>query len=98
MKAIVLSAAIATAIIAPIAAFADSDYAEYKAQQTAKISFEKAESIAIAAVGGGVVTDIDFDLEFGRAYYEIEVVHNHVEHDLKIDANTGKVVKQKVDY
>lgn len=97
MKAILLSALVAATVIAPMSAFADDDYAEHQAQQVAKISHEQAKTIAISAVGGGVVTDIDFDLEFGRSYYEVEVTHNHTEYDLKIDANTGEVVHKKID-
>lgn len=97
MKTLLLSALVATTIIAPMNAFADDDRAEYQAQQVAKIGYDEAEAIAVSAVGGGVVTDIDFELKRGRAYYEVEVVHNNTEYDLKIDANTGKVISKKID-
>lgn len=87
----------ATTIITPMSAFADDDYAKQQTQQVAKVSYDKAQAIAISAVGGGVVTDIDFELKLGRAYYEVEVVHNNTEYDLKIDANTGKVISKKID-
>lgn len=98
LKTLAISALIATTVITPIVAFADSDYAEYQAQQKAKISYDEAKAIALKEIGGGVVHDIDFDLKLGRGYYEVEVFHNNTEYEVKIDANTGKVIKRKVDY
>ncbi len=98
MKKLVALMLVATVGLTTTSAFAGDDYAEHQAQSQAKLSFEKAKAAAIKAVGGGTVTDVDFDLERGRSIYEVEVLHNNTEYDVKIDANTGEVLRKKVDY
>ncbi len=64
---------------------------------TVKISASEAASIAIKEAGGGKVHDNDLDEEDGIYVYEIEVKTSKGEVDIKIDANTGKVLKSEVD-
>lgn len=101
MKKTVLAAITAASVAAGASvatvAFADNDYAEYKAQQAAAVSYEAAKRTAVAAVGGGYVTDIDFELKRGRAYYEVEVAYEHHDYEVKVDANTGAVISKKLD-
>ncbi|WP_179218698.1 PepSY domain-containing protein [Saccharibacillus sp. O23] len=63
-----------------------------------KITSAQAASIAIEHAGGGKVTDNDLDKEDGVYVYEIEVKTANGETDVKIDANTGKVLKSETDY
>lgn len=63
-----------------------------------KITSAQAASIAIKHAGGGKVTDNDLDKEDGVYVYEIEVKTANGETDVKIDANTGKVLKSETDY
>lgn len=98
MKALILSALIGATALTSTVAMADDDYMERQAQSTAKLSYDQARATALKAVGGGTVTDIDFDVERGRSIYEVEVYHNNLEYELKIDANTGAIIRKKVDY
>lgn len=62
----------------------------------AAITPERASTIAVNAVGGGAVTDLDIDSEGGVLVYEIEV-HDPTaspiaEKDVVLDAETGDVI------
>ncbi|WP_224386977.1 PepSY domain-containing protein [Pseudonocardia sp. ICBG1293] len=72
-----------------------------------------AERAALAAAGGGRVTEVEFDRadsdddghdddrdddrSHGRDHWEVEVVNGTTEHDLDIDAATGQVLDHDVD-
>ena len=63
-----------------------------------KISFDRAAEIALAHVGNGVVEDIDRERKHGRLVYEVEVVGaDGREHELDIDAQHGKIVREEID-
>lgn len=53
------------------------------------IGMDKAVQIAKDEVGGGEVTDKEFDREDND--YEIELVHNGSEYDVEINATTGEI-------
>lgn len=98
MKAMILSGILAlTGLSLAGVAMADDDYLEHQAQQRAKISYEEAQKLAVRAVGGGMATDIDFELGFGGGYYEVDVFLDHLQHEIRIDANTGKVLSKRID-
>jgi uncharacterized membrane protein YkoI len=81
-----------------LVAIAAPNVAEAAALRSAKISFERAEEIAIAHVGSGVVEDIERDDDRGRLVYEVDVVaKDGKEHELVIDANDGSIVKAEID-
>lgn len=99
-KTVTLSFLVAIGALTSIPAFADDDHDEIVAQQVAKISLQQAKAIAIKAVGGGIVVDIDFDTsaKYKGGYYDVEVQKDRTAYDVKIDANTGKVIKKKIDH
>lgn len=106
MKKILVSAALMFSMLGMAGiTFADDDYDERKThkttkvnyEKTAKISREKAAEIAQKAVGG-IVTDVDFESSHtGKHYYDVEVKKGNQEYDVRIDANTGKVLRQRLD-
>lgn len=53
------------------------------------ISITQAKSIALKKVPGSTVTSIELDYEKNRAIYDIDLVFNQYEYDLKLDAKTG---------
>ncbi|WP_026671965.1 PepSY domain-containing protein [Alkalihalobacterium bogoriense] len=63
-----------------------------------KISPEKAISLAIEFVSGGVVDDIELEIKFGRYVYEIELEFKDDDIDVYIDAMTGEVVYTDDDF
>ena len=71
------------------------------AQKTA-ITQEAAEKIALDTVGEGTINETDFDAHDddnnNNAVYEIEVEKaDGTEHDIKIDAENGKVIEHDID-
>jgi uncharacterized membrane protein YkoI len=90
-----LKTALAVALsMTAFTAVADDD--DWKESRT-KISRAKAVSIAQSRVPGRVI-DVDFENDDGRAYYEIEIRGKRNKHEIKVDANTGRIISNKVDY
>jgi len=61
------------------------------------ITPEKAEEIALARVGGGVIDEWELELKKGVWIYEVEVKYNRTEYDIEINAMTGDILKFKID-
>ena len=60
----------------------------------------KAKQIALGQVSGAKaehVRKLDFDLDDGRAEYDVEIVYGGVEYEFEIDAVTGKILSKDVD-
>jgi uncharacterized membrane protein YkoI len=69
----------------------DEDVAIQKALETAKVSMEEAEKIALKKVDGRV-TDVEADMENGILVYELDINQGQKEYDVEVDANTGEVL------
>ena len=92
-----LALALATGISAP--ALADDDYRYYEQNRSQFISHERAAEIASEAVGGGRVTDVEFDRDFSGDHFEVEVISKDGhEYDVILDAKSGKVLAKKIDH
>ncbi|UOP04336.2 PepSY domain-containing protein [Conchiformibius kuhniae] len=93
-----LFAAFAFGAAAP--SFAGDDERYYEQNRAQFITYEKAAQTAVAHVGGGVATDVDFEHSVRKGtYFEVEVRgKDGREYDVKIDAKTGKVLSSKIDY
>ncbi|WHY56476.1 PepSY domain-containing protein [Peribacillus simplex] len=74
----------------------DDDLNTQQAAETAKISSDQAEKIALKAVDGQV-TDAELDSENGTLVYELEIKQGQREYDVVVDATTGKVLKNQLD-
>jgi uncharacterized membrane protein YkoI len=66
------------------------------AANTNFITAQKAEEIAIAAING-TVQKIEQEFEHGRMEYKVELNTNTGEAEVRIDAETGKVVRIEQD-
>ncbi|MCK1990533.1 PepSY domain-containing protein [Lysinibacillus fusiformis] len=64
------------------------------AQEKKILSMQEIEKKALAVVDG-TVADIELDQNRYRSVYEVEVHADKDEYDLKFDAYTGKLLKQK---
>ncbi|WP_445479077.1 PepSY domain-containing protein [Lysinibacillus irui] len=64
------------------------------AQEKKVLTMQEIEKKALAVVDG-TVADIEFDKNQYRSIYEVEVYTDTEEYDLKFDAYTGKLLKQK---
>jgi len=60
-----------------------------------QVSFERAIEIATARAGGGVVTQLDWQLRYGRPSYEIKIIDNGRKHEFRIDGITGEITSFK---
>ncbi|MFI7443923.1 PepSY domain-containing protein [Nonomuraea indica] len=64
----------------------------------AKVTAERALEIAGGAVAGGWVEDLSFDRRGAEPdVWEVNVVKGDVEHELDIDAASGKVLSNTID-
>ena len=71
----------------------DKDVAEVRAQQSAKLTITDAINVATAA-RKGTASEVSFDSEKGVPAYEVTVVSaDGTEHEVKIDAMSGNVIK-----
>ena len=65
-----------------------------------KITEEQAKEIALREVrnmNAGEITDIELEKEQGYAVYAVEFTKNGIETDIKIDVETGRVIKIESD-
>ena len=53
------------------------------------ISINQAKAIARKKVPGGTITSIDLDYERNKAIYDIDIILNQYEYELKLNAETG---------
>ena len=70
------------------------------AQAAAKITPEEAKTIALETVNTeevGDITDVELEDEDGILVYAVEFTKDGIETDVKIDAETGEVVKMESD-
>ncbi|EAZ84450.1 hypothetical protein BB14905_20815 [Bacillus sp. B14905] len=67
------------------------------AQEKKILSMQEIEKKALAVVDG-TVADIELDQNRYRSVYEVEVHADKEEYDLKFDAYTGKLLKQKKEH
>lgn len=95
-KKTLIGLALAAGISAP--AFADDDYRYYENNRGQFISHDKAAELAVAAVGGGRAVDVEFDHDWNGDHFEVEVIGTDGrEHDVTLDAKSGKVLHKKID-
>ena len=95
-----LTLALTTGVITT-AASAASNVDEVRAAQAAKISLKQAITIASKSASG-ILTSADFDEDDSDAIgkggvYELEFSTDSVNYEIKVDANTGKIVKKETD-
>lgn len=80
--------------VAAFTAVADDD--KWAAIQQLEISPAQAVGIAAAKEIGNVI-ELDLEFDDGRPYYDIEVQGEDNKHKMRIDANNGEIVSDRVD-
>lgn len=95
-----LTLALTTGVITT-AASAASNVDEVRAAQAAKISLKQAITIASKSASG-ILISADFDEDDSDAIgkggvYELEFSTDSVNYEIKVDANTGKIIKKETD-
>lgn len=93
--AVVLS--VATISMASVSASqAATSMSEIAAASQSKISLEQALTLANKAVKGDIIS-VDFDQEdrAENSHYDIKMIANNNEQEVRVNANTGKVTKMR---
>ena len=93
MKKIILIPAL-VGVLGVGAAIGSTTLLTGNAQEKRVLSMQEIEKKALKIVNG-TVTDIEFDQDQYRSVYEVEVYTDTEEFDLKFDAYTGELLKQK---
>ncbi|MCM1179883.1 MAG: PepSY domain-containing protein [Clostridium sp.] len=62
------------------------------------IGVDKAKSIALEKVPGAVVVKVEFDKDDGVPVYEVELLKDEFEYEIKIHAKTGKILEIEREY
>lgn len=65
--------------------------------QDVRVSQKEAVGIAKNRVGGGQVTEIEWEVEHGRTEWKVELVRDGVECEVRVDATTGAITRTEVD-
>lgn len=66
-------------------------------EYTATLTVDDAEKIVLEKEPTAVVTKIKLDEDDKRTIYEIEIYANNNSYDIELDANTGELLKWKID-
>ena len=66
--------------------------------ETPKISYEQAKEIALKQSKDGKFKEIDLKHKNGKLVYDIELAEGFMDREFLIDANTGKILKDKKDF
>ncbi|MGA3602208.1 PepSY domain-containing protein [Lysinibacillus agricola] len=93
MKKIILIPAL-VGVLGVGAAIGSTTLITGNAQEKKVLTMQEIEKKALKVVNG-TVTDIEFDQNQYRSVYEVEVYTDTEEYDLKFDAYTGELLKQK---
>src|SRR5690625_4869269 len=59
-----------------------------------KLNYDEVRGL-ISAQYPGTVTEMELEKENNRAVYEMEIVNEGMEYELKVDANSGEIIKLK---
>ncbi len=68
-----------------------------KADSSKYIGEKRAKQIALKEVGGGRVVKVEFDKDDGIPVYDVEVVDDELEYEIKIHAVKGTILEIDVD-
>lgn len=92
-----LLAGATTSSMFPGSAHAASDTAkDIQRLSEAKISLVDAIGIAEKHIGGKAI-DADLDSDLGKVVYDVSVIKDQAEHEVRIDAISGDVIVSKID-
>ena len=97
-KAVAVLLATAFTVVAT-PALADGDYRHYEQNRAQYITHEKAAQIAVAKVGGGQATEVEFDRSRNKPdHFDVDVrTANGQKYEVEVNAKTGAVISSKLD-
>lgn len=98
-KSLAVALSVATISMASVSASqAATSMSEIAAASQSKISLEQALTLANKAVKGDIIS-VDFDQEdrAKNSHYDIKMIANNNEQEVRVNANTGKVTKDETE-
>lgn len=98
-KSLAVALIVATISMASVSASqAATSMSEIAAASQSKISLEQALTLANKAVKGDIIS-VDFDQEdrAENSHYDIKMIANNNEQEVRVNANTGKVTKDETE-
>ena len=98
-KSLAVALSVATISMASVSASqAATSMSEIAAASQSKISLEQALTLANKAVKGDIIS-VDFDQEdrAENSHYDIKMIANNNEQEVRVNANTGKVTKDETE-
>lgn len=98
-KSLAVALSVATISMASVSASqAATSMSEIAAASQSKISLEQALTLANKAVKGDIIS-ADFDQEdrAENSHYDIKMIANNNEQEVRVNANTGKVTKDETE-
>ncbi len=91
-----LLAGATTSSMFPGSAMASDTAKDVQRLSEAKITLVDAIGIAEKHIGGQAI-DADLDSDFGKVVYDVSVIKDAAEHEVRIDAITGEVIGSHID-
>ncbi len=70
---------------------------DYEPQGDVTVTEAEAKEIALLKVPNGEIVKLELDHDDGQANYEVEIVKDNYEHEIEINAVTGKIVEYERD-
>ncbi|MER2162876.1 MAG: PepSY domain-containing protein [Psychrobacter alimentarius] len=98
-KSLAVALSVATISMASVSASqAATSMSEIAAASQSKISLEQALTLANKAVKGDIIS-VDFDQEdrAENSHYDIKMIANNNEQEVRVNTNTGKVTKDETE-
>lgn len=83
-----------TGVLAVIVALGIGLYQSGASQADSALNHEEVKSLILSQYPGEI-TELELDKEQSRAVYEIEIENDGMEYELKVDANSGEILKLK---
>lgn len=86
--------AIITGVFAITIALGLGIYKSDASQAEPKLNYDEVRGL-ISAQYPGTITEMELDMDRNRAVYEIEIENDGMEYELKVDGNSGEIIKLK---
>lgn len=96
-KMIIIGLVVIVSIVVAVGVFAAEDREHDVTNVKVNITEEQARKIAADFLQGGTIGKLELEDEDGVIVYGIEISDGQKIHDVKVDANTGKIIKDDTD-
>src|SRR5690625_3896477 len=81
-------------VIALSAALGFGIYQSDASQKDPKLSFDDITNL-VSSQYPGTITEMEFEKKHNHAIYEVEIVNDGMKYEIKVDGNSGEIIKLK---